>query len=109
MRIKKFAGKVYGADLSAAERKAMTLEIQRQLSEYTEKHRLEIDAIVLWVFHAQLGWGPKRLRRFYDRFGDELDALLKRYEMDDDDRTWLCTFLLKKLGVDIEQWDREKG
>lgn len=62
MRIKKSLGKVYGAELTAAERKAMNL-----------------------------------------------DALLKRYEMDDDDRTWLCTFLLKKLGIDIELWDREKG
>ena len=33
MRIKKFGGKVFGADLSANERKAMNMEIQRQLAE----------------------------------------------------------------------------
>ena len=77
MRIKKFAGKVYGADLTAAERKAMNMEIQRQLEEYTEQHRLELDAMILWVLHSQYGWGEKRLRRFYDLFEKELDELLK--------------------------------
>ena len=109
MRIKKFGGKVFGADLSANERKAMNMEIQRQLAEYTEKHRLEMDAMILWVLHAQFGWGPTRLRRFYDQFEKELDALLERYEMGEDDRLWLCTYMLKQIGVDIEKWDREKG
>lgn len=109
MRIKKACGKVYGADLTATERKAMNMEIQRQLAEYTEKHQAEMDALVLWVLHAQLGWGPKRLRRFFDSMGDEVDALVKRYEMDDSDDVWLCTNMLKKLGVDVEQWERERG
>lgn len=109
MRIKKAGGKVYGAELTAAERKAMNIEIQRQLAEYTEKHRLEMDAMVLWCLHAQLGWGPKRLRQFYDRFGDELSSLVKRYELDETDDIWLCTEMLKRLGVDIAEWDREKG
>lgn len=109
MRIKKACGKVYGADLTAAEQKAMDMEIQRQLAEYTEKHRLEMDALVLWSLHAQLGWGPKRLRQFYNHFGDEVSALVKRYEIDDTDDIWLCTEMLKRLGVDIKQWDRERG
>lgn len=100
---------MYGAELTATERKAMNMEIQRQLAEYTEKHRMEIDAMILWVLHAQLGWGETRLRRFYDSFGKELDALVKRYELDDSDDVWLCTIMLKKLGIDIEQWDRERG
>jgi len=109
MRIKKSGGKIFGADLTASEQKAMKMEIQRQLVDYTQKHQLEIDAVVLWVLHAQLGWGKKRLRQFYDRFGSELDALLKRYEMEEDDKIWLCTEMLKRLGIDIEAWDRGKG
>lgn len=42
MRVKKAGGKVYGADFTAAERKAMNLEIQRQLAEYSRKHANEI-------------------------------------------------------------------
>ena len=57
MHIKKSGGKIFGADLTAAERKAMNMEIQRQLAEYTRKHRLELDAMILWVLHAQYGWG----------------------------------------------------
>ena len=109
MRINKFAGKVYGADLTAAERKAMNMEIQRQLEEYTEQHRLELDAMILWVLHSQYGWGEKRLRRFYDLFEKELDELLKYYELGAEDRAWLCTYLLKKDGIDVKKWSCEKG
>lgn len=109
MHIKKSGGKAFSVDLTAKERKAMNMEIQRQLTEYTKKHRLELDAMILWVLHAQLGLGPTRLRRFYDRFEKELDALLKRYEMGEDDQLWLCTYMLKQIGVDIEKWDRERG
>lgn len=34
MQVKKAGGKVYGAVLTAAEKKAMDLEIQRELAEY---------------------------------------------------------------------------
>lgn len=109
MRIKKSGGKIFGADLTAAERKAMKLEIQRQIAEYTEKHRQEIDAVVLWILHVQLGLGKKRLRQFYDRFGIELEALLKRYEMEEDDKVWLCTEMLKRIDIDIAEWERENS
>lgn len=46
MRVKKAGGKVFGADLTAAERKAMNLEIQRQLAEYDRKHANELD---IWL------------------------------------------------------------
>ena len=52
MRVKKVGGKVYGADFTAAERKAMNLEIERQLAEYSRKHANEIDAIILWQLHV---------------------------------------------------------
>lgn len=42
MQVKKAGGKVYGAVLTAAEKKAMDLEIQRELAEYDRKHIAEI-------------------------------------------------------------------
>lgn len=104
MRVKKFGSKVYGADLTAAERKAMNLEIQRQLIEFDKKHVTEIAALVLWVLHSQQGWGEKRLRRFLDGFSGEIDALLKRYKMDEEDKVWCCTFKLKEQGIDVAKW-----
>lgn len=109
MKIKKSGGRVYGADLTVAEKSAMQMEIQRQLAEYDRKHAIEIDAMILWVLHAQLGWGEKRLKRFYDSFSDEIDALIERYQMDKDDGVWLCTYKLKERGIDLEQWEREKN
>lgn len=44
--------------MSAAEKKAMDLEIQRQLAEYDQKHLVEIDAMILWVLHERFGFGP---------------------------------------------------
>ena len=34
MKIKKSGGKIFGAELTAAERKAMDVEIRRELDEY---------------------------------------------------------------------------
>lgn len=101
MRIKKAAGKVYGAAMTVAEKKAMNLEIQRQLTE--------IDALILWVLHSEFGFGEKRLRRFYDRFNKAIAELLERYVMEENDKVWLCTYLLKQYGIDLEKWREEGG
>ena len=51
MRVKKAGGRVYGADLTAAEKKALDIELKRYFAEYDYKNIKEIDAIVLWVLH----------------------------------------------------------
>lgn len=43
MRIKKAGGKIFGAVLSAAEKKAMDMEINRQIVEAWNKERKEPD------------------------------------------------------------------
>ena len=101
MRVKKSGKYIYGADLSAAEKKAMDIEIRRQLAEYTKKHEQEVSAIILWELHNQLGFGHDRLKKFYDNFRPALDDLIKRYEMEDGDEAWLCTQKLKDYGFDI--------
>lgn len=107
--IKKHGSKVYGANLTVAERKAMGMEIQRQIAEYDKKNMLEIDALVLWVLHEEFGFGAVRLKRFFDRFAPALDDLVKRYEMEYDDSVWLCTHKLKELGIDISEWEKERN
>lgn len=88
MQVKKAGGKVYGAVLTAAEKKAMDLEIQR-------------------VLHEQFGFGAQRLRTYYDAFHDRIKELVSRYEMEDQDDIWLCTQMLKRIGVDVEAWHKE--
>ena len=45
MRIKKAGGKVFGAVLTAAERKAMDMEINRQIVEADRRYADDIDVI----------------------------------------------------------------
>lgn len=80
MVVKKAGGKIYGAVLTSAEKKAMNMEIERQLAEYTRKHEVELNAMILYVLHEQLGFGEQRLKKFFDRFSVEIDALVKYYE-----------------------------
>lgn len=89
MYTKKAGGKVYGAHLTAAEKKAMDIEIRRQL-------------------HEEFGFGPKRLKQFYDTFAVRLNELIKHYEMTDSDIVWLCTYKLKQYGIDIEEWNKQR-
>ena len=107
MRVKKAGGRIFGGTMSAAEKKAMDLEIQRQLAEYDRKHLVEIDAMSLCVLHERFGFGPNRLRQYYDSFRACTNELVERYQMDTGDDVWLCTQMLKRIGVDVEQWHKE--
>ena len=49
MRIKKAGGKVFGAVLTAAEKKAMDMEINRQIVEADRRYADDIDAMVLFI------------------------------------------------------------
>lgn len=111
MQVIKTAGRIMGANLSSTERKAMMMEIRKELAEWDRKNLLEIDAVILWELHAQFGFGPERLKKFYMAFSDAIHDLANRYEMDDndEDRIWICQKRLKDLGVDPETWAKEKG
>ena len=93
--------------LSAIQLQAMHAEMHRQMAEYDRKHSIELDALVLWVLHEEFGFGPERLRRFHDKFVPAIEALIGRYELDKTDDIWLCTYLLKQYGVDLEAWENE--
>ena len=107
MRVKKTGGKVYGATLTDAEKKAMNMEIRRQLAEMDKKNMEEVDATVLYVLMTEFGFGEKRLRRFHDAFCEQITELVNRYQMDSNDEIWLCTEMLKRRGIDINQWNKE--
>lgn len=108
MLAKRSKGNVYGMSLTAAEKKAMDIEIQRQLAEYDAKHANEIDAAVLWILHEEFGFGPKRLKQFHDAFDKRFNELIRHYEMEDSDSVWLCTQQLKQYGIDVEEWNKKR-
>lgn len=108
MILKKRKGRSYGANFTRAEQRGMDAEIRKQMAEHTRKHNNEIDAMILWVLHEHFGWGPKRLKRFHDRFAEYISDLVKKYEMNAEDDVWLCTRKLKDAGIDIEEWNKEE-
>lgn len=108
MRVKKLYGKPYGVEFTAAERKAMEMEINRQIMEKDEKYKEDIDAMVLYVLMVHYGWRKKRLRKFWNAFVTEHKALCDRYNMHDDgDNVGLAHWKLKSIGVDIHEWYKE--
>lgn len=109
MLILKNKGNVYGAKLTKDEKKAMDIEINKAWAEKLSRNEVEINAIVLWVLHCQLGFGPKRLRRFFDQFNPTVKDLISRYELNEtnDDDSWICTRKLNEYGIDISQWVKE--
>ena len=108
MIVKKSHGKIFGAHLTNAEKKALDIEIENEFAEYDRKNTNEIDAVILWILRSEFGFGRDRLRQFHDRFVPALEDLCKRYEMHDrEDEIWLCTHKLKEDGIDIEEWNKE--
>lgn len=105
---KRANGHIFGVQFSAKEQKAIDAEILRQCAEYDKKNADEVDAVILWLLHEKFGFGKKRLRAFYDSFSTELDALVKRYEMGDEDKAWLCSRKLRDYGIDIYEWNKEE-
>ena len=108
MRIKKSGKYIMGAELTAAEKRAMNIEISKQLAEFTRKYEVEIESIFLRELRAKYGYGETRLRRAFDDFGNDLDDLIARYELGEEDKLWLATQQLKQEGFDVEQWHKEK-
>ena len=108
MRIKKHKGRVFGADLTAAERQAMKLEINRQILKQDEQYAVDMDAMVLYTLMAHYGWKKKRLKRFWKAFVAEHKALREFYQMNGSgDNEWLAHRKLNEIGVDVRQWYKE--
>lgn len=108
MFVKKIKGNVFGATFTSAEQKALDIELAKQMAEFNRKNVMEVDAIVLWMAHKLLGLGHKNLKKFFDDFRNEYDALNERYEMNPKDLIWTMTKELKEYGIDLEKWEEER-
>jgi hypothetical protein len=108
MRVKKHKGKVFGAVMTAAEKEAMRIEINRQILEHDKQYAADMDAMTLYTLMAHYGWKKKRLKKFWDAFNAEHKALREHYQMNGvGDNEWLAHQKLKEIGVDIHQWYKE--
>lgn len=109
MQVKRSGKIILGASLSRDEEKALNIEIQKKIAEMDRNNTDEVDAMILWALHMVFGFEEDDLRKFYEAFNPELDALAERYEMTDKgDEIWLATYKLKdRLGIDIHKWNDE--
>lgn len=109
MRVKKKGSKVYGGSFTSAEKKTLDIEIQKELAIHMKNIGHEIDAMILLVLHEEFGFGPVRLRRFYDSFKLRMDDLTNTYVMNEcGDLSWLCRHKLKEYGIDVTEWSKEE-
>lgn len=106
MYVKKQNGKIYGATLTATEKKALDLEIQRVLAETYKEHEKDVDVAILYTLYNHFGWGVKRLKDFYNAFSEEYENLINHYQMPDA-YPWLCNEMLLRIGVNVEEWSKE--
>jgi hypothetical protein len=108
MTFKKFQGQIFGVELNAKEQRAVNEEINRQLLERHKEFADDVDYMILKILHDHFGFGPTRLRRFYDLFAEENDTLVERYEMSDAG-AYIARKEMNALGVNVEEWNNERS
>lgn len=88
-------------------RKALQDEINRQTGENVRNLSLNIQALVLWSLHQQLGFGKKRLLRFQKAFLPLIEELQDFYQAENAEETeFVCLYKLKnEVGIDVENLD----
>lgn len=105
---KKSGGQIIGAHLTNAEKKAMDIEIRKQVAEQTRQIEIDIYATFLSYLHTKHGYGPEGLKNAFFELEPMINNLCKHYEMAGrDDRAWLCTRQLEEIGADISKWHDE--
>lgn len=108
MNFHKVNGQIYKVELSPKEKKAMDAEINRQM---LAKHALftdDFDYMVMRILHNEFGFGLTRLKRFYEVFSADNDALVKHYEMPDAG-VYIARKEMNAMGCNIEQWNSERS
>ena len=89
------------------ERKAMEQEINKQTARNVQDLSKNLQAIILWELHEQLGFGKKRLLRFQKAFAPLIKALKEFYEFKTaDDMEFLYKYKLRtEVGIDVDELD----
>lgn len=91
--------------LSNKERKEIEREVRIQTAKNVKNLSLNLQAIVLWNLHEQLGFGQKRLIEFQRSFLPLIKELQDFYMAEDAEETeFILLYKLKnEVGVDVSQ------
>lgn len=88
-------------------RRVVLRELNTELSKSADRFFRDETSVILWVLHEVFGMGKIRLRRFYDRYAQETGKLKEHYSMSDSDMQYMTSQLLKNIGVDLSEWEKE--
>lgn len=86
-------------------------------SQELEAYATALDATMLWTLHSELGWGAKRLRRFWEtlirnrvEFRSFYRGDMATYEVQntgENAEDFALVAALRDIGVDLEAWEAE--
>lgn len=101
-------GQIYKVELTTKEQKAMDEHINQQIIERHREFTDDFDYMVMKLLHDHFGFGLTRLRRFYEAFTADNDALIKHYEMSDAG-VYVARKEMNEIGCNIEKWNSERS
>lgn len=106
MNFKKFRGQIFGVEFSTKEQKIIDAEIDRQLVKRHKEFADDVDYMILKILHDHFGFGPTRLRKFYDHFTEDNYTLMQHYEMSDAG-VYIARKEMNAIGCNVEKWNQE--
>lgn len=80
------------------------LEVIKEWERQNEEGYTEIDTLILWILHVKFGFGKIRLRRYFETYLHEAIEMQGRYG---DSYVYKMQSELKKIGVDVVEWEKE--
>ena len=107
MTFKKFQGKIFDVELTPKEQRAMNEKINEQIIATHQQFTDDFDYMILRVLHNHFGFGLQRLRKAYELFVQDNEALIKHYESADAG-AFIARKEMNAIGCNIEEWNRER-
>lgn len=80
------------------------VEVRKEMKAHLKKRAEEIGAMTLLVLHNEFGFGEERLKRFWLAYDKQIDELLNRYDLSEEDAVWICKQKLLDMGIDYTKW-----
>ena len=80
-------------------------EVKKAVNELFERKCLDHDTYILWILWKRFGFGPVRLKRFFDGWKDILKEM-DNYE--DLTAEKMREALKRELGVDLNLWEEKQ-
>lgn len=87
------------------DRARIKLEVKKEVDAFFNRKSMDYDTYVFWTLHKRFGFGPVRLRRFFDEYIAEIRKEQNTYR--DLTAEKMREALKHNIGVDVEAWERE--